>query len=104
MTPEKKVQNNIIEYLEELIEKGYPVFYERRQAGGFSYKKGIPDLYAVINGIHLEIEVKAINGKLSILQEKFKNKCKKLNILYVCSNSIENFKNFIVLNFKMISL
>lgn len=104
MTPEKKVQNNIIEYLEELIEKGYPVFYERRQAGGFSYKKGIPDLYAVINGIHLEIEVKAINGKLSILQEKFKNKCKKLNILYVCSNSIENFKNFIALNFKMISL
>ena len=55
MTPEKKVQNEIIKYL-----KSKDVFFERRQAGGFSYKKGIPDLYAVIDGMHIEIEVRTL--------------------------------------------
>ena len=58
MTPEKKVQNQIVNYLNELQTNGFPVFVERRNAGGFSYKKGIPDLYASVNGLHIEIEVK----------------------------------------------
>ena len=55
MTPEKKVQNSIMDYLKQLDKDGLPVMVERRQAGGFSYKMGIPDLYAVVNGYHLEI-------------------------------------------------
>ena len=41
MTPEKRVQNKIIEYLKQLRDNNKPIFYERRQAGGYSYKKGI---------------------------------------------------------------
>ena len=42
MTPEKKIQNSIIKYFKDLQKQGYPVFIERRQAGGFSYKKEKP--------------------------------------------------------------
>lgn len=89
MTPEKKVQNKIIAYLKDLQEKGHPLFFERRQAGGFSYKKGIPDLYAVYNGIHIEIEVKKPTGELAVMQEKFRDKCEKLNITYIAARNIE---------------
>lgn len=89
MTPEKRVQNSIIKYLTRLQEENYPVYFIRRQAGGFSYKKGIPDLYAIINGHHLEIEVKAPNGEISSMQEKFRDKCKKYNISWVCASTIE---------------
>ena len=58
MTPEKIIQNKIIAYLKKLEKEGKPIYVERRQAGGFAYKMGIADLYAAINGIHIEIEVK----------------------------------------------
>ena len=95
MTPEKYVQDDIIKYLKELQKQGYPLFFERRQAGGFSYRRGICDLYAVYNGIHIEIEVKAIGGQLSSEQEKWKNNCEKLNIPYICAYSLEEFKSFL---------
>ncbi len=94
MTPEKYVQNDIINYLKKLQKEGRKLFFERRQAGGFSYKRGICDLYAVYEGIHIEIEVKAEGGELSVNQEKWKEKCKKLNIIYICAYSLEEFKNF----------
>ena len=100
MTPEKRIQNQIINYLKTLSKEGEPVFVERRQAGGFNYKKGIADLYAVYNGIHLEIEVKAPGGHLSPLQEKWRDKCKNLNIKYCCYDNLQDFKNFIKLNFQ----
>lgn len=92
MTPEKRVQNKIIEYLKQLKDNGKPIFYERRQAGGYSYKKGIPDLYAVYNGVHIEIEVKAPGGSLSVMQEKFRDNCQKINILWICVDSVEQLK------------
>lgn len=92
MTPEKKVQNDIVNYLNMLKEKGYPVYVERRQAGGFSYKKGQADLYAVINGQHIEIEVKQKHGHQDVMQEKWESKCKTLNIVYILSNDIMDFK------------
>lgn len=91
MTPEKKVQNDIVDFLHKKEKEGYPVFVERRNAGGFSYKKGIPDLYAVINGIHLEIEVKAPGGSLSTMQEKFRDKCKRLHIRWCCHDDVNDF-------------
>ena len=94
MTPEKIVQNAIIAKLKDLS-KSVPIYVERRNAGGFSYKKGIPDLYAIINGIHLEIEVKQPGGSLSPMQEKFRDRCKALNIAWVCLDSADNVSSIV---------
>lgn len=104
MTPEKYVQNSIIKYLQKLEKEGLPIYHERRQAGGFSYKRGISDLYMIYNGIHIEIEVKAEGGELSIDQEKWKLKCEKLNIKYICAYSLENFKNFLKTSLNLVYL
>lgn len=90
MTPEKRVQNNIVAYFKKLQDEGLAVYIERRQAGGFSYKMGIADLYAVVNGIHLEIEVKKPGGELRPMQEKWRDRCKKMNILWVCADKVED--------------
>lgn len=95
MTPEKRVQNKIMEYLNDLQRHGLPVMCERRQAGGFSYKMGIPDLYAVIDGIHVEIEVKAPGEDLRPMQEKWRDKCKKLHIAWMCADNVEDVKHYI---------
>lgn len=91
MTPEKKVQNAIVNFLNAKQKEGEPVFVERRNAGGFSYKKGIPDLYAVIDGIHLEIEVKRPGGTMTTMQEKFRDKCRKLHIKWCCVDNLDEF-------------
>lgn len=95
MTPEKKVQNSLIKYLTELKTSGKKIFFERRQAGGYSYKKGIPDLYAVVYGLHVEIEVKQKFGSLSTMQEKFRDMCKKNDILWICCDDVSQLKEFI---------
>lgn len=101
MTPEKSVQNSIIAYCKKLADKGFPIMYERRQAGGFSYKMGIPDIYVVINGIHIEIEVKRPGGQLRPMQEKFRDKCRKLHIAYLCADNLDDVKLFIKTNFNI---
>lgn len=88
MTPEKKVQNSIIKYFKDLEKKGAPCLIERRQAGGFNYKKGVPDLYAVYKGRHMEIEVKKLGGKLSSMQYKQKEKYESIGIIYICAESL----------------
>lgn len=90
MTPEKRIQNKIVDYLNKLQSQGAPIFVERRNAGGFSYKKGIPDLYAIINGWHVEIEVKQPGGELEPMQEKFRQKCERLNIMWVCATCVKD--------------
>lgn len=95
MTPEKRVQNDIVDYLHELEKAGEPIFVERRNAGGFSYKKGIPDLYAVVNGIHVEIEVKQPGGSLSTMQEKFRDKCFARNIVWICAECVAHVSDMV---------
>lgn len=95
MAPEKKVQNQVIKYLKDLAEQGYPIYVERRQAGGYSYKKGTPDLYCVANGQHLEIEIKKPNGHLSPLQERYRDMCKELNIAWICIDDVQALKNYL---------
>lgn len=98
MTPEKQVQNAIVEYAKQLYKEGKPIYIERRQAGGFNYRMGIPDLYVVANGKHIEIEVKA-PGKLnhlSPMQEKFRDMCKKLNICWCVVDNVEDAKKVIL--------
>lgn len=99
MTPEKVVQNAIINYLKDLMNKGKPVYVERRQAGGFSYRMGIADLYAVIDGKHIEIEVKRPGGQLRPMQEKWRDRCKLNNILWICADSLDDMKDFVCKNF-----
>lgn len=95
MTPEKIIQNKIYKYLQFLHNQGKHVYVERRQAGGFSYKMGIADLYAVINGIHVEIEIKRPGGELRVMQEKWRDRCKEMNIAWICTDSLEKFQAFL---------
>ena len=104
MTPEKKVQNAIIKYLQQLQQNNLPCYYERRQAGGFSYKKGLADLYMVYNGIHVEIEVKQEDGEMSSLQEKRQEICNRLNIIYICVDSLDEFRSFMNCYFNISAL
>ena len=56
-TPEDYVKDDIENYLDTLDN----CWRDTRQAGGFSYKKGLPDIYGCYYGYHFEIEVKKIN-------------------------------------------
>lgn len=95
MTPEGKVKKQITDYLESL-HKEKKVWYQRREAIGFSYKKGVPDLYAVCKGYHIEIEVKrGIGGELSTMQEKFRSECKNYGMIYILADSLYEVKNVI---------
>ena len=96
MTPEKIIQNKILNYLKSLKEADEPIFYERRQAGGLNYKRGIPDVYFVYDGIHVEVEIKQQNGSLSPMQEKFRDMCKQKNIIWICAKSVEEVKEIIL--------
>lgn len=104
MTEEKIIQNKIINYLKELQNKDSPVYVERRQAGGFSYKMGIADLYAIINGYHIEIEVKTPHTELRPMQEKWRDRCKSMNILWICCKSLDDLKEFLNNNVDKLSL
>lgn len=77
-TPEQKTQNDIERHLKDLQKKGFPIFFEKRQAGGYTYKKGMPDMYIVYNGKHMEIEIKKVGGKPSPLQLAWQRKLKTL--------------------------
>ena len=91
ITEEKKIQNEIINYLKTL-----PCCYvERRSPLGFSYKKGIADLFFVYEGVHVEVEVKKINGSTSSMQDKRKERCSLLKIPYIEARSLKDIKNFI---------
>lgn len=90
MTPEQKVQNKIIKYF-----KDNNIFYEKRQAGGFNYKKGMADLWFVINGRHYEMEVKRTNGKISEMQLYQQRYLKTLGIPYYIVESFEEAKEII---------
>lgn len=64
MNGETKVQKKIIDFLKSIPN----LEYERRQAGGFSYRKGRPDLWFVYKGRHYEVEVKDVGGQPGSMQ------------------------------------
>lgn len=96
ITPENKVKNAIIKYFKTLQDKGLPLFYERRQSGGFSYKKGLPDMYFVYKGVHVELELKAENGSPSSMQLMWQRKFRELYHIedYIVS-SVDEVKEII---------
>ena len=93
---EGAVQAAIINYLKSLKDADYPIEYEKRQAGGFSYKKGMPDIWFTYNGIHVEVEVKDEGGHRSPMQEKWEERCKRKNIPYCCAYSVEDVKELLI--------
>ena len=94
MTPEKIIQNKIMTYFKNLDKQLLPCYVERRQAGGFSYKMGIADLYAVFDGKHIEIEIKDEHGQLRPMQIKWKEQCERRNILHVVVRDVNDIRNF----------
>ena len=96
MTPEKLVQNSIIKYLQKLEKSGEKIFIQRRQAGGFNYHKGLPDVYIVYYGHHIEIEVKSKTGHQSEMQIKWQKKFEELDIPYICCDDVEDLKRFLI--------
>ena len=97
MTPEQRVQTKIIELL-KLIPG---LVYERRQAGGFNYRKGAPDIWAVYQGKHIEIEVKAPGGQPSSLQLLKEEQFTKAGALYWRGDNVKDFAKFIYTHFNV---
>lgn len=95
MAQEQKIQDKIIKYLEKLDKENEPIFWEKRQAGGFTYRIGLPDLYIVYYGKHIEIEIKAPDGKRSSAQIKWEMKCKQRLIKYGCVKTVEEVKKIL---------
>lgn len=95
MNRETVIQNKILRYLKDLEKEGYPLYVERRQAGGFSYKKGVADVYFVYDGYHVEVECKTESGKLKVLQEKWRDYCIERGIGYICARSLEDVKKVV---------
>ena len=93
---ENKLTVKCLKWLDSLISEGRPIYYEHRSGnGGFNYKKGIPDLFVVVNGTHIEIEFKTIDGHLSPMQEKYQYIFEKSHITCVCPRSLEEFQEAI---------
>lgn len=97
MTPETRVKNEIINYLKALqLVYNEPIEVCRRDAGGYNYKKGLPDCYFVYNGIHVELEFKAPDGKPSTMQLMWQRKFKQLyNIDDYIVSSLEEVEEII---------
>ena len=94
---ETNISKDCLKLLDNLIDQGYPIYYEHRSgSGGFNYKKGIPDLFVVINGKHIECEMKTPYGSRTSMQEKWAYKFIKLGIAYVCPASFAEFKDYIL--------
>jgi hypothetical protein len=90
-TPETKVKKKIKKYLDSLSETSDKlIYYECREAGGFCYKKGLPDMWATINGKHLEIEIKKEEGgRRSTMQIKWEEIFNSLGVAYCCVSSVQ---------------
>lgn len=95
MTPEKEIQNAVMSYLHSLSKENIAIHVERRQAGGFAYKIGLPDLWAIVFGKHIEIEVKRPGGKLRATQEKWAKRFKEIGVEYICVDNIDSLKELI---------
>lgn len=79
MAAEKNFENRLKRWL--MAEGVYPLgtpdnemtvapcgYYEKRWGGGYT-KSGLPDMHIVVNGISIDAELKASNGRPSELQK-----------------------------------
>lgn len=79
MAAEKSFEDNLKQWLESegIYALGTPVqdmtvppcgYWEKRWGGGKYIKAGMPDMHIVVNGVSIEAELKAPNGRPSELQ------------------------------------
>ncbi len=96
-TLEAKLTDELLGWLKEKASEGAPLYWEHRSGSvGWSYKMGVPDLWVSANGHHLEIELKAPNGKLSAAQEKFSWRCRSSwNIPHIVPRTLKEATDFI---------
>lgn len=93
MTPETKIKNKILEFLDKFHKDPYfPLIVERRQAGGFNYREGRADIYFILRGKHYEVEFKKPGGKMSPHQYKNREIFLRKKIPWIC---VENFDDFL---------
>lgn len=95
MKNELKLQTRIIKWLKELEGNHLPIYYEKRQAGGYMYHTGLPDLFIVINGQHIEIELKSRYGHRSTMQLKWEKIFTTVGIEYHCVKDFDEFKKIV---------
>lgn len=80
MAEEKNFENKVKRYLETIgvydlgtgadkMKVAPCGYYEKRWGGGYS-KVGLPDMHIVVNGVNLDVELKASNGRPSELQKQ----------------------------------
>ena len=91
---EAKVKDKVVDYIEELHDT-YNIPIKVFNRSGYTPVQGLPDLYAVIYGFHLEIELKGIGGTPSPAQLRFEREIKDLGSLYVRPGSFQEFKKYI---------
>ena len=91
MASEINLQKRILTYCKQLSNINNLFYYERRIAQGIGYKKGLPDLFIVYNGRHVEIELKDKKGSLSPLQLYYREHFKKANITHAVIRSFDEF-------------
>lgn len=93
---ESKISSKCLDYLKELKDRGVPIeWFHRSGIGGFSYKKGIPDMYIIVGSTHIECEMKTPFGHLSVMQEKWRDRFIRFGTPYINPRSFEEFKAFI---------
>ncbi len=96
MKSESAIENSIINYLKELRDSGEPITFEKRVAGGLSYKEGVPDIYFTYYGFHFEVEVKNAKGQLRTMQETYRRLLLMRHVPHFVVNSLDLFKAIIV--------
>lgn len=90
MTPEGKLLSAIRSFLRAEMEKDN-CYFERRQAVGLDYHKGIPDIWFTKHGKHYEIELKKPGGVRSTMQVKWAQRLVKMGCEYALVDSFEQF-------------
>lgn len=73
-------------------------YWEKRWGGGKYIKAGMPDMHIVVNGISIEAELKAPNGRPSELQKQKLNQIDDARCiaLVLFPKDFENFKKLIL--------
>lgn len=91
MQSEKSLQTRIMAACKRK-EKECPYFYyERRIAQGIGYRKGLPDMFLVYRGIHVEVELKREDGHLSVLQEVRRKRFEEMSTPFYVVRSLSDF-------------
>jgi hypothetical protein len=94
-TPEQIIQQQIIKWLRPYsYEYGGPIILHVR-SGNSGEPEGAADLWLCVNGHHVEVEVKAPGGERSSAQERWERICKRTGALYIVTDSLFKFIEFI---------